>query len=102
MNPRSQSAPPEPPPPEVVEEAIVPLERTRTFRFPHLWHHDPDWQTDGIHRYDQCRCGTRRTRWVNRRMLGPARAGWPELTDRHARFIADTGWRKSPPGGWPA
>jgi hypothetical protein len=61
----------------------------------HLRHRDPDWQSDGIHAYYQCRCGARRVRRVNARMSGPVERGWPQLTDRHGLPVFDTGWRQA-------
>jgi hypothetical protein len=59
------------------------------------FHRDPDWRMDGIYALYQCRCGARRTRWVNRRMGAPIPAGFPKLTDRHGFRLIDSGWVKT-------
>lgn len=62
-------------------------------RHPHF-HRDPDWQFQGIFALYKCRCGTRRTRWVNRKMSGPLPDGFPSLRDRHGMTLTDSGWVK--------
>lgn len=61
---------------------------------PHF-HRDPDWQEDGIYRLHACPCGAKRIRWVNRKLYGAIPDGYPSLTDRHGRQLADSGWVKS-------
>lgn len=63
-------------------------------RFFHF-HRDPDWRMDdgiGAYALYECRCGARRTRWLNRRMAGSVPAGFPPLLDRHGRDVTDSGW----------
>jgi hypothetical protein len=58
---------------------------------PHF-HRDPDWQSNGLFALYRCRCGAKRTRWINRGMYGPIPDGFPRLTDRHGQQLADSGW----------
>lgn len=64
-------------------------------------HRDPNWQQHGIHRYDQCRCGARRTMRAYASIAGPSRADWPSLVDRHGVERDSSGWQPEPAGGWP-
>lgn len=57
-------------------------------------HRDPNWQSNGIHAYYQCRCGARRVRRVSQTMHGPMDHGWPSLTDRHGMPVTDSGWHR--------
>jgi hypothetical protein len=56
-------------------------------------HHDRHWEQRGVHGYYQCRCGARRTIWINIMMWGPVEDGWPLLTDKHNRPTTDSGWQ---------
>jgi hypothetical protein len=69
-------------------------------RIPHLFHHDPDWKIVGGYRYDQCRCGARRTSRTNRSLISNEADGWPSLTDRHGVDWSTSGWCKAPESGW--
>jgi hypothetical protein len=72
---------------------------------PAHWHRDPNWQVRDAWRYDQCRCGARRTRlyhWAatfNR--IGQPYPDWPPTFDRHGIQRFDSGWMPEPAGGWP-
>jgi len=69
-----------------------------------LWwhiHRDPDWQVEGIHRYDECRCGARRTTRYYSNLEGPSRPDWPSRRDEHGVWPDSSGWQRQPPGGWP-
>lgn len=58
-------------------------------------HRDPDWQTRGVWRYFECRCGARRVSRATRNLMGPSDRAWPSLRDRHGEHVDDTGWRLS-------
>lgn len=64
-------------------------------------HHDPNYTVDAVHRYDECRCGARRTTWIAVNLIGPTRADWPPLVDRHGFYRQSSGWQPEPAGGWP-
>ena len=72
-------------------------------KVPRWWHvhRDPDWQVQGVHRYEQCRCGARRASRAFSTLDGPSRADWPTLRDRHGVWRDSSGWQPEPPGGWP-
>jgi hypothetical protein len=63
----------------------------------HLWHSDPTWQIIGCHRYEQCRCGARRTSRAYSNLMGPVAADWPDQCDSHGQYRDSSGWQH---GDW--
>lgn len=63
-------------------------------------HRDYDYQVVNVHRYEQCRCGARRTSRHYSNMDGPVACGWPDTRDRHGELQWTSGWVAPPPGGW--
>ena len=68
---------------------------------PHF-HRDPDWRMteNGIFALHECRCGAKRTRWVNHLAYRPVPAGFPLPRDKHGQYRTDSGWVM--PEGWSA
>lgn len=63
-------------------------------------HRDPSWQLVGCHKYEQCRCGARRTTEAYANRCGPVAPGWPRCRDEHGRPARSSGWVMPPAGGW--
>lgn len=51
-----------------------------------------DWFIRGAYRYDECRCGARRTTHVATNRIGHPLPGWPELIDKHGQLLRSSGW----------
>lgn len=92
-----------PVPPSDVEPGTHPVAQLAAPERPRWWHrhYDPDWNISGIYRYDECRCGARRTTYLTWKLAGPHRSGWPSPTDRHGVTRWSSGWTRPPAGGWP-
>jgi hypothetical protein len=63
---------------------------------PHI-HRDPTWRQVGIHTYEQCRCGARRTTRAAVNLAGPTADDWPLCIDEHGRTWITSGWQH---GNW--
>jgi hypothetical protein len=63
----------------------------------HLWHRDPNWRIFGAHRYEQCRCGARRTTLAYANRRGPEAPDWPSRRDCHGVDQDSSGWQH---GDW--
>jgi hypothetical protein len=63
-------------------------------------HYDRDWQLVGVHVYEQCRCGARKTTHAVAGLDGPSAVGWPYRRNRHGVLHRSSGWQMPPDGGW--